>query len=158
MKITGIFRNYDDIDAAILQMSDIGIRARNVYVSGFSDTDFNAEFASELAFGDLKNHLNDRSDSGINDYNPMRNKIFAAGAALISATETTSTDLFSANAPDGGNFEAVSLNAFTGDEKFSGKRYNKYVAAVVCRDSSLASTVAERLRNSGAENVVITNA
>lgn len=49
MKVIGIFRSYDDIEAAILAMSDLGITSRNVSISGFSDTDFNSEYAKELS-------------------------------------------------------------------------------------------------------------
>lgn len=157
MKVIGIFRNYDAIDAAILKMADLDIHSRNVFVSGFSDTDLKTEFGTELTFDNPHNVLSDRSDAITNDYNPMQNKLFAAGAALITATESTNTDI-NPLAPDGGSFEAVSLNAFTGDNKFSGKHYNKYIASFSCNNRTKASAIAQRLRNSGAENVVIQDA
>jgi len=156
MKVTGIFRSYDDIDAAVLRMADLGVFSRNVTVSGFSDTDFSTEFASEYAACDLDSYANGRKGTNMYDYNPMKNRVFAAGASLIVATQPSSSKLFSGE-PNGANVEAISLNALSGDERTKHKHYNKYVAAVACRTPQKADMIAERLRNCGAENVVVTN-
>lgn len=154
MKVTGIFRGYDDIDAAIMELSDLGIKSKNVYISAFQDTDFGSEFAKELAGIDLDKYNKDRIDSGIKDYNPLNNQLFVAGAALINATNPSGSRLFSGE-PDGANIESVSTGIFDTQSKETEKHYNKYVVSVPCIDNAAANTIAIRLRNSGAENVSI---
>lgn len=152
MKVIGIFRSYDDIEAAILAMSDLGITSRNVSISGFSDTDFNSEYAKELTAlnSSLVSDLESRTSS--TEYNPMSNKLFAAGAALITATESVGGDLF-ATPPDGGAYECGSFDAFTGDNKIGSRQYNKFNATFFCPNRKIGAAVSQKLRNCGAEHV-----
>lgn len=155
MKITGFFRSYDDIDAAIMNMSDLGVKSGNVYISAFQDTDFGSEYAAELVLDSIGERYNDRSDNGNFDYEPVRNELFTAGAALINSTTQSSSELFYSNAPDGADIESVSGNALSVGVRNVEKHYNKYKITIPCNNQNTADAIAIRLRNCGAEKVNI---